>query len=479
MPTTSPLVVIDEQAATSSQNFFTFLNGWFSTNETHPFYNQTITYNSDTDFNSEAAFNLSFFGTGATVMGFTSCSFSDQCHIKFSLDDGDKKSMNTTDFDPERIILDIQDLPEGSHSLHVDASDSGLLMVVDYASITPGPSTKVSEEIFYVNCSDQAVQYPAGDWLLKGSGATDSTMETVTRGSAVEFSFAGSNLTAFSVFNQTAGGNITLTVTVDGQLPQDITISQTITRDATALGGYDDRVELYHPLFNFPFEDDAGNHTVSIHLVSLSEFQVFDFRSFSYKPNFEFLNSETSIVPEKVTASGTSGTGPGGSGNNNSGNNGESDKAKQLSAGGIAGAVIGSVLLVSILITVGILLVRRKKMAKQRALLSPVIPSPFTINYPDSSVGSTVHISPQTTYPSKGNHTSFTNSNRSHEQSPVVPSRQEPQVGMSELTMPGSEPGSDGNGLLTQRRIVEMIERLNNRVEELHRPPGYSTNHSS
>jgi len=147
---------------------------------------------------------------------------------------------------------------------------------------------------------------------------------------------------------------------------KDITVSTTITADATTLGGYDDRVELYHPLFNFPFENDVGNHTVSIHLVSLSEFQVFDFRGFSYKPNFEFLNSETSIVPEKVTASGTSGTAPGGSsGNNNSGNNGESDKTKQFSAGGIAGAVIVSVLLVGILTTVGIFLVRRKKMVKQ------------------------------------------------------------------------------------------------------------------
>jgi hypothetical protein len=180
-----------------------------------------------------------------------------------------------------------------------------------------------------------------------------------------------------TIFNQTAGGNITVAVTIDGQTPQQITASSTLTDDAITLGGYDDRVELYHPLFNFPLDNDAGNHTVNIQLLSLSEFQVFDLRGFTYVPSFQFLNSATSIVPEKITAGGPGNSGPNstGSGGTDSGNNGSSGGSKKLSTGIIVGAVIASVLGLALLVTAGIMVFRRRQRQERRLRKASILSS--------------------------------------------------------------------------------------------------------
>ncbi|THU80774.1 hypothetical protein K435DRAFT_785315 [Dendrothele bispora CBS 962.96] len=529
MPTTSPLIIIDDELAASKPNLFTFISPesagtlqWFTNTDVHPFYGQTITDNSGTDLNSQAGFNLSFFGTGATIMGFTTCDFSDQCHLKVALDDGDEQTITPTEFDPNRVILDMQNLPEGNHNIHVNASDAGLFMVVDYALIYPGPNTDVSKQLLYVNHSDPAINYTIGNWLKRGSGA-DTTRGTVTRGDTMEFSFSGSNLTAYSVFNQTTGGNISLAVTVDGDLPQQITASSTLTEAATALGGYDDQVELYHPLFNFPLDDDVGAHTVSIQLLSLSESQVFDFRGFMYNPSFQFLNSETSIVPDKVTGNGTGGNGSGsGSGSGSNGNSGNNDysggqNGSKLSGGAIAGIVIGTLLVIGLAVAAGIIFFRRKRRVytapPSEMQTSPLSPFPNTRSY---DPGNNVHSSPtaSSTQDGSSNVTPFmktyvpanasATSDDGFRTSPKMSSPPTTAAFDSFAPQPVDQPVSrllspqpvaqtpvtqqiigeannreENRPPLSQTQIVEMIERLNNRVEELHRPPAYSSNNGT
>ncbi|KAF5365239.1 hypothetical protein D9758_005407 [Tetrapyrgos nigripes] len=528
MPTTSPVVIVDDQAAPTKTNFFTFVGAsdhlsWFPTSEVHPFYNATFTMNSGTDLNSQAAIDLKFSGqfaekstmagTGVTVMGLSQCSFGSSCDLFVSLDGGDEKTMKVTDeFDPTRIIVDMQGLSDSDHTLHINATQA--FTVVDHALITPGPNTDISKELLHVNHSDAAVQY-TGNWLERGSGTTDSTRGTVTRGDQVEFTFAGSNLTALTVFNQTAGGNITVAVSVDGKAPQQITASITLTDEAIDIGGFDDRVELYHPLFNLPFDNDAGNHTVNIQLLSISEFQFFDLRGFTYVPNFQFLNAATSVVPDRVTAAGNGSPNPNSTGSGESSGNGGGNgtSSRKISTGTIAGAVIGAVLGVALLTAAGIMFLRHRRRQERRlrriSILSDQQNSPGS-DTPGMQITPFIVPASSTQYPhtqsspfspsasSSGNSSERGSSGQPssnstpYTKSPIILDAHSPSQGFEtsghsapetpqhveapQHVEPPSQPAPGPiAGNLTQNQLLEMIERLNNRVEELHRPSPISS----
>ncbi|KAF5365232.1 hypothetical protein D9758_005408 [Tetrapyrgos nigripes] len=510
MPNTAPLIILDDQASPGKINFFTFVgqsepNGgsgqWLPEQDSlFTTYNQTITQNEDTEagFNSGPAVNLTFFGTGATIMGQTGCF--DNCTLIVSVDDGANQTVKLKNFEPKNLLFDVQNLDEGSHNIHIDTSQFNLLAIVDYALITPGPNTDVTNQLLYANHTDPAIQF-TGEWLERGSAETgNSTQGTSTRGDHVDFTFAeprkpGSNFTALSILNHTAGGNITLFVTVDGQRSQQITVS-TIQDRADREGAIAGAVELYHPLFNFPFDNDATNHSVSIQLLSLSESQVLDIQGFTYRPNFQFLNSSTSVVPEKVTASS------GISGPANTGSSGvdtpQTDNDNKLSTGVIAGAVIGSVLGLGLVIAAVVLFLRRRK-RKDRQLYAPTLPvrqnsfpgvpsanlapTPFLKHYSQTD---SLEDAASTPFPS---HQDTTTNSDHIGSSPFTKSSHQIQV--SEATESASslteipartaaqQPQSQAIGStenLSQRQILDMLQRLNNRVEELHHPSAYATN---
>lgn len=109
----------------------------------------------------------------------------DACFYIATLNNGRPQMINVNPSALNRVLYNTSTLPEGTHHVQLVLGDPALLEI-DYALITPGPSTNISNTVLYVDHKDPSIQF-LGALQVSSDG---NTRDSITQGDTIRFPFA-------------------------------------------------------------------------------------------------------------------------------------------------------------------------------------------------------------------------------------------------------------------------------------------------
>ncbi|KAJ3862091.1 hypothetical protein EV359DRAFT_65928 [Lentinula novae-zelandiae] len=197
-------------------------------------------------------------------------------------------------------------LPDGLHFVNL----SSIFVNVDYAIITAGATTQLNGSTIVVDDRSSEITYTGTGWatsdteIILGSGWVNgpplgnTTHRTSNVGDGFSFSFAGSKIDVYGVFEWTATGNVDVDFVLDGE-----TTSSSLFVPLNTV--------VVHPeILNYQLFSSgnllAGNHTLIMNITQANGNQSFILDYLTYQPSFSFLAGKPNFTASASSASDSS-----------------------------------------------------------------------------------------------------------------------------------------------------------------------------
>ncbi|KAJ7580095.1 hypothetical protein C8J56DRAFT_275255 [Mycena floridula] len=232
---------------------------------------------SSTIFN--ATCNVQFEGIAISFVGEIAGE-----NISFSIDNDSPFTAATLTNGSYSAFYQSPLLSDGSHSVSL-AHDPNTFTMVDYMIIQPGPSTNLIGKTLIVDDTYPGVQYGSNwDSLKYGAGFValqSSIHQTSTVGSSFNFTYTGSNMTVYGIYEEgPAGGSFDLLTTVDDKPSSTRSFAGKLSSELS----WGNHIAL------FTTEAlDPGQHTVAVELSRCDPDQKLAVDYIAYTPSFSSL----------------------------------------------------------------------------------------------------------------------------------------------------------------------------------------------
>ncbi|KAJ7579718.1 hypothetical protein C8J56DRAFT_963472 [Mycena floridula] len=338
-------------------------------------------------------------------------------------------------------------LAEGTHTLNLtnDITDS-YTTSVDFMAVTPGNSTKLDGRTLMVDDTYLGIDY---DFSWSANNDTLDTSQTAFQGtthlasnpgSKFNFSYTGTNMTLYGLFQWYKAGSFDISVTLDDQPSVLQAFNSTLDPNPNRFG-----VQSHFPLFATG-DLDAGNHTISVNLTRCDN-QVLIVDFIMYNPSFSTLADMPNLTVTAISSTSTSTSNPFRSHGN-------------ASIAAIVGGVVGGLALIALL---GLLFIWRRR--RQRS--APRV-EPFPVNS-------------YSFRPASPTETFFGPLTSSSMTSPIqIETKSEPNlVGSTLPTSTTAAPEymtTDEDPSLREERLRRQIQVLKEELDAISRPPDYDSN---
>ncbi|KAG5652722.1 hypothetical protein H0H81_003973 [Sphagnurus paluster] len=242
-------------------------------------------------------------GTQISLFGNTPIAEMSQ-YMLVSIDGGTPYNTSYGDPSPPTALQWYQSpvLDDGTHTLSITEIVGTSL---DYAVVLAGPNTPLmgAGQVLIVDDGDPEIIYE-GTWTQntelfrsiqhpqQGRPYGNATHQSGTKGSKASFSFSGSQVSVYSVFDWSTLGSVTVTYTVDNN-PQTITHAVTSQTKDYLQGVLQRENTLLFASNNLT----AGNHTLTIEIVGNTNGSVLVLDYLLYTPSFQTLAEKLNPVP--------------------------------------------------------------------------------------------------------------------------------------------------------------------------------------
>ncbi|KAJ4495371.1 hypothetical protein C8R41DRAFT_918815 [Lentinula lateritia] len=197
-------------------------------------------------------------------------------------------------------------LPDGLHTVNL----SSIVVNLDYAIITAGPTTPLSGSTIVVDDESPEIVYNGNGWKTSDSGIDiggswvngpplgNTTHSTSNMGDGFSFQFAGSNISVYGVFEWTATGSVGVDFTLDG-----ITTSSSLS---VPVGTAISHPEIPNYLHFSSGTLKAGNHNLVMSITQSDGNQSFVLDYLTYEPSFSSLVEKPNFTsPASPVSSGS------------------------------------------------------------------------------------------------------------------------------------------------------------------------------
>ncbi|KAJ7577908.1 hypothetical protein C8J56DRAFT_740203, partial [Mycena floridula] len=187
----------------------------------------------------------------------------------------------------------LSDTAEG-HTIRLTVTAGIESLYADYMAISPGQHTPLLGRTLMIDDTYSGLTFGSG-WIPLNNNAFDlggnpaytfqnTTLTTSTPGSKFSFSYTGTNMTLYGVFNWKQLGSYDLVVMVDNQAP--------VTKNFNTRSIYDNSKgyiqQTNFVLFATPDSMQAGNHTI-VFTLSRCDKQILIIDYILYTPSFSSL----------------------------------------------------------------------------------------------------------------------------------------------------------------------------------------------
>ncbi|TFK40784.1 hypothetical protein BDQ12DRAFT_648037 [Crucibulum laeve] len=277
------------------------------------YYNNTRTTIDNVSCGSSGWFQYTFQGTGIRVIAVALQSHS----YSVKIDDGAFEDQSGGGYFESPI------LPDGQHTLTYAVGDLDAVPMLDYLTVTPGPSTQLMGQSLVVDDSDDILTF-SGKWSTSAprgfpSNTTNNLYQgtshwSSTVGDSFQFQFAGTSVSLYGALFNAVIKNISLSFVING-VPIPTTISNS-TLDTVPF------VQLFHT------DLQTGNQTVVVNIMDISSEQAVGFDLITYNANFNNLASMPTFGPSAIIAA----------------------RIRKSHVGAICGGIVGLVLVIVALI---------------------------------------------------------------------------------------------------------------------------------
>lgn len=311
-PTWANAFFVDDASTSGARNYFTYSGNdwWHSSNVTRDRAAAGWALDSLSTLSSRTgsdSFTLTFYGTGAAIMGTISAgTIGGVCQYSVSIDNGPMESVAVPS--GMRTIYNITSLRNGPHTLRLTDTHE-LSVQVDYAAIIVGGDIDTSPEdeddIHMITASSPNVKYQGFETQTSIQGEYQS-MFTSNNGDSAQLEFTGRSLHVLGSWGDqlytSPSGNITLSIAIDSAPPE--------TRVIPVIPGF----TLQDVWLDMTFDDlDAGDHTFELTVADIHPTeQVFTISHFLYADTPQFVirtSDESEITSSTRTSSRPTSTG--------------------------------------------------------------------------------------------------------------------------------------------------------------------------
>ncbi|KAJ3886875.1 hypothetical protein GG344DRAFT_69301 [Lentinula edodes] len=197
-------------------------------------------------------------------------------------------------------------LPDGLHTVNL----SSIVVNLDYAIITAGPTTPLSGSTIVVDDESPEIVYNGNGWKtsdseidiggswVNGPPLGNTTHRTSNVGNGFSFQFAGSNISVYGVFEWTATGSVGVDFTLDG-----VTTSSSLF---VPVGTPISHPEIPNYLHFSSGTLKTGNHTLIMSITESDGNQSFVLDYLTYEPSFSSLVEKPNFTsPASPVSSGS------------------------------------------------------------------------------------------------------------------------------------------------------------------------------
>ncbi|PPQ79302.1 hypothetical protein CVT25_002579 [Psilocybe cyanescens] len=247
---------------------------------------------------------MKFYGTSVAFFGVTPPVFPDSQILSVSIDGSTPYNTSYSDPNPQTYRQWYQSplLPDGPHfvSLSHIAGTS-----LDYAVVTVGPSTPLTNEHIIVDNDDPSVTFN-GTWgrsqSMFNSGPQpdgfpyhNTTHQANAVGSSFTYLFSGRSAAVYGIFNWAYIGLLSLSFTLDGEsLSQTYRVTADTPQFQSELGQQQNFL-----FYSYDFLQ-AGDHTLIVNVTEAVN-QTFAFDYITFKPSFSSLSTMPDLSQTYMT----------------------------------------------------------------------------------------------------------------------------------------------------------------------------------
>ncbi|KJA21748.1 hypothetical protein HYPSUDRAFT_67446 [Hypholoma sublateritium FD-334 SS-4] len=269
---------------------------------------QVMWYQGSTNFPSftrqgPCSFSLAFQGTSIAFIGNTPSPTSSQT-ATFTLDGASSYNSSYDSPPGQQSYVQWYQSPlmsDGAHTIQVSNLDG---TAIDMAIMTVGPNTPLGNNSIFVDNDDPSISY-SGSWTLdqstfhagnvpSGSPVGNTTQTSNTAGDAMSFSFAGSSISVYGIFQWAKIGSISAVYTLDG-----VPSSQTylVTADSPQHSENDATNYVFYSKNNL----SPGPHTLGIQITDIVN-QTYKLDYMVYSPSFSSFAEMPDLSAVSTTA---------------------------------------------------------------------------------------------------------------------------------------------------------------------------------
>ncbi|KIK60518.1 hypothetical protein GYMLUDRAFT_261493 [Collybiopsis luxurians FD-317 M1] len=205
------------------------MNSSFVDNNWQTFFNWTGWMdNSFTNTQNPADLVVSFQGTSISFVGNTA-PVGAPVWFFVAIDSNEPYNCTYPGAGPTEEYIQWYQTPTLTEGLHI-IKMFGITVALDYTLVTPGMTTPLKGSTIVVDDTDQEIIYEGNGWnattnekmicfhgCASGFSLGNGTHKTRTVGDGLKFTFAGTSISAYGVFDWTATGSISLDFTLDNQ----------------------------------------------------------------------------------------------------------------------------------------------------------------------------------------------------------------------------------------------------------------------